>query len=369
MLSLGYNFGVNFYMKIPWSVPNIQNQEKKALLKVLNSGWLSMGKEVQKFEKTVADYLNIDYAVAVNSGTSALDIALKCLKIKDGDEVIIPALSYIATGNAVIFNNANPVFVDIDHTLIINPSSIEEKITDKTKAIINIDFGGNPSNYNELLHISKKFDIPLIVDGAQSFGSEYNGIKCCTHGLINTTSFHAAKPLTTIEGGMVFTKDLDLFKEAKFIRNQGESSKYIHKKLGNNYRMTDLAASLGNSQMNRIDETFQERRAKIKVYKENLKKVEFPEEYPNTKSNYFFFSILTENRDELNKHLNHNGIETRITYPLPINEQTIFKKYSNEVFLVAKDIAKKVISLPIHYKLSTEEQAYIIEKINNFKGD
>ncbi len=355
-------------MKVPWAIPNIQEQEKDSISRVIKTGWLSMGNEVKQFEENVASYLNIDYAVAVNSGTSALDVALKCIGIKKEDEIIIPALTYIATGNVVLCNNAKPVFVDIDQTLNINPSLIEEKITDKTKAIINIDFGGNPANYDELLKISKKYDIPLIVDGAQSFGSEYNGVKCCTQGLINTTSFHAAKLLTTIEGGMIFTLDKEFFTKAKSIRNQGETSKYIHSYLGNNYRMPDLLAAIGNSQIKRFNETLTERQYKVKYYKDNFKGVDFPKELPYISSCYFFFLVLVENRDELNKYLNENGIETRITYPLPINEQPVFKNFSNEVFPVAKDISQKIISLPLHYKLTNDEQDYIIDKINNFKG-
>lgn len=353
-------------MKIPWAIPNIQKEDTDAILKVLDSDWLSMGSKVKEFEEKMAVYLNIKYATGVNNGTSALDVALKCLDIKKDDEVIIPALTYITTGNAVLYNNGKPVFVDVDETLNIDTNLIEEKITDKTKAIINVDLGGNVSNYRELLRISKQHEIPLIVDGAQSLGSKYHNTKCCTHGLINTTSFHIAKILTTVEGGMVFSNDKDINEKARVIRNQGESSKYIHSCLGNNYRMMDLTAAIGCSQINRFDETLKDRKTKADYYRENLKNVEYPKELPNTYNSYFFFLILVENRDKLNQHLNENGIGTRITYPLPINEQPIFKKYKKETCTVAKNISKKVTSLPIYNKLTSEEQDYIIEKINSF---
>ena len=353
-------------MKVSWAIPNIQNQEKEAILQVLKTGCFSMGKEVKHFEENIASYLDINYAVAVNNGTSALDVALKCIDIKKKDEIIIPALTYIASGNVILYNNAKPVFVDIDRTLNIDPELIEKKISDKTKAIISIDFGGNPANYTKLLKISKKYDIPLIVDGAQSFGSSYNGEKCCTMGLLNTTSFHAAKILTTIEGGMVFTKEKEFFLKAISIRNQGETSKYIHSYLGNNYRMPDLLAVIGNSQLDRFNKTLSERRSKVSYYKENLENVDFPQELTNTSSCYFFFLILVENRDELNKYLNNNGIDTRITYPMPINEQAVFKKYSDDFFPYAKEVSQKIISLPLHSKLTVEEQDFIIDKINNF---
>ena len=354
-------------MKIPWALPDIQKEDKDAVLKVLESGWLSMGEKVKEFEEKMASYLNIKYSIGANNGTSALDIAIKCLDIKKDDEIIVPALTYISTGNVVLYNNAKPVFVDIDETLNIDTKLIEEKITDKTKAIINIDLGGNVSNYPELMKISKKHDIPLIVDGAQSLGSKYENSKCCTHGLINTTSFHIAKILTTVEGGMVFTNNQELYEKARIIRNQGESSKYIHSQLGNNYRMMDLTVAIGLSQIKRIDEALEKRKKIADYYKKNLENVEYPRELQNTTNSYFFFLILVNNRDELNEYLNDNGIGTRIAYPMPINEQPVFKKYSDEILPVAKNISKKVISLPIYNKLSSEEQDYIIEKINNFK--
>lgn len=353
-------------MKIPWAIPDIQKKDTDAILQLLETGWLSMGPKVKEFEEKMASYLNIKYAIGVNNGTAALDIALKCIDIKQGDEVIIPALTYITTGNAVLYNNGIPVFVDIDDTLNIDTTLIEEKITDKTKAIINIDLGGNVSNYTELTRISKEHNIHLIVDGAQSLGSKYNKVKCCTHGHVNTTSFHIAKILTTVEGGMVFSNDKDINKKARIIRNQGESSKYIHSNLGNNYRMMDLIAAIGCSQINRIDKTLKERKLKAEYYKKNLKKVEFPKERPNTYNSYFFFLILVDNRDKLNNHLNKNGIGTRITYPLPINEQPVFNNISYETFPAAKNISQRIISLPIYNKLTLEEQDYIIEKINSF---
>jgi len=353
-------------MKIPWSIPNFGKKDIESIKRVLNSGWLTMGDEVKKFEEKLSSYLNIEYAVGVNTGTAALDLALKCIEVKKDDEIIIPALTYIATGNAVLYNNATPVFVDIDDTLNIDISLIEEEINEKTKAIINIDLGGNVSNYSELIKISNKHGIPLIVDGAQSLGSEYHGTKCCTHGLINTTSFHAAKILTTVEGGMVFTDNKDLCLLAKSLRNQGEKSKYHHPFLGHNYRMTDIIAAMGNSQMNRFENTLKNRKRKSIYYKESLKNVEFPREVKNTYNSNFFFLILTEKRDKLNTYLNKNGIDTRITYPMPINEQAIFRKTSKKVFPIAKKTSEKIISIPIYDSLTQEQQDYITKKINGF---
>lgn len=355
-------------MNIPWGIPDLNNDDKNAVVEVLESGWFSMGAEVKNFEEKVKMYLGIDYAIAVNNGTSALDVAFKSIGIKPNDEVILPALTYIATGNAVLYNHATPIFVDIDDTLNIDTSLIEDKITDKTKAIVNIDLGGNVSNYSELIKISKKYEISLVVDGAQSFGSEYHGKKCCTHGSVNTTSFHAAKILTTIEGGMIFTNNKDIYLKSQSLRNQGESSKYVHEYLGNNYRMTNITAAIGISQINRFQDILSNRRAKATYYKENLKNLELPRELNNTINCYFLFLILVNNRDKLNKYLNENGIDTRITYPMPINEQTMFRKFDKKTYSMAKKMSNSVISLPMHNKLTIEEQDYIIKKIEEFGG-
>jgi perosamine synthetase len=351
---------------IPWAIPNIQKEDTEAVKNVLRSGWLSMGREVKRFEDNMTSYLNIRFGVATNNGTSALDLALKCLGISTGDEVIIPALTYIATGNAVLYNNGTPVFVDIDDTVNIDTTRIEGKITERTKAIINIDLGGNVSDYTGLLRISKQYDIPLVVDGAQSLGSEHHGIKCCTHGLLNTTSFHAAKILTTIEGGMVFTKDKNMFVRAQAIRNQGDVSKFDHRYLGNNYRMIDLVAAIGNAQIPRIEKTLTMRREKARYYRDGLKYVDFPNELPNTVNSHFLFLILAERRNSLNAYLHSNGIDTRITYPKPINEQPLFRTFSKETYPIAKKMSQHIISLPLFHSITRNQQDYIIKKINTF---
>jgi len=205
-----------------------------------------------------------------------------------------------------------------------------------------------------------------VVDGAQSLGSVYNEKKCCSHGLINTTSFHAAKILTTIEGGMIFTNNTEIYDKSLQIRNQGESTKYIHNYLGNNYRMTDLIAALGLNQIPRIDITIQTRRKKAEFYKENLQNVKFPKTLPNTVNCYLFFPILTEKRDQLYAHLQKEGIETRITFPLPLYDQPIFKKYKTDRCPNTEKISQTILSLPIYSKISSKKQEYIVRTINDY---
>jgi perosamine synthetase len=173
--------------------------------------------------------------------------------------------------------------------------------------------------------------------------------------------------ITTIEGGMVFTNQKDLYVKAQAIRTQGETSKYIHNYLGNNYRMTDLMAAIGASQIERIETKLKQRKTKVEYYKENLEHVEYPPELPHTVNSYFLFLILVNNRDKLMNHLHKKGIDTRITYPMPINEQPIFRQYSNEVFPVAREMSQRVLSLPLYQGLTEEEQAYIVQEINAFR--
>ena len=341
-------------MNIPWMIPNFQQQDIESMKRVLDSGWLSMGKEVEHFEQQFQDYLGVKHAVAVNNGTSALDVALKCLGIKWGDEVIVPALTYIATANAVLYNRGTPVYVDADDSWNIDPELIEDKITKNTKAIMNVDWGGNPSFYKGLQKVSEEYNLPLVVDGAQSIGSLFHEKPCCTQGLINTTSFHQAKILTTIEGGMVFTDNDAFAYKARCIRNQGQTQRYVNTYLGNNYRMIDVVAGMGTSQIQRLDDTIKERRSKAKYYKSRLKNVSYPFEWKQTRNSYFFFNIFVHNKDALQKHLEQYGVETRFS-----------KALENQPH--AKEITEHAIALPLFQSIRKEQQDYVIDLVNTFQ--
>ena len=341
-------------MKVPWCIPNFHPDDIQHMKQVLDSGWLSMGPEVERFEKNMTDYTQMKHAIAVNNGTSAVDLALKTLGIQEGDEVIIPAMTYIATANAVRYNHATPVYVDVDTSLNINTELIEQYITPHTKAIMNIDYGGNPADYTRLQQISHGHDIPLVTDGAQSLGSEYKGKQCLSYGVINATSFHQAKIMTTIEGGMVFTNDKQLAYRARCIRNQGQTQRYVHTHLGNNYRMIDVVAAMGNSQIHRLKETLRDRRQKAHYYKDHLSNVGYPMERRQGLNSYFFFNIIVKQRDMLQRYLLKHGVETR-----------------NSITLVdttyAKGISSQLLALPLYNKLSLEEQDYVIRTVNDFQ--
>jgi len=243
--------------KIPFAVPNIGEEEESEVAETVRSTWLTMGPRVKGFEDQVASYVGAKHAIAVSSGTAELDVALKVLGIRPGDEVILPAFTYIATANAVLYQHAVPVFADIDrHTFNIDPEDVAGRITPRTRCIISIDYGGQSADYDALKKIADKEGIYLLQDGAHSIGAEYKGKRLCNFGAINTISFHAAKVVTSVEGGMVVTDDDNFARAARIIRNQGEDPKhkYHHVLLGHNYRMTDLHAAVGLKQFARLSD-------------------------------------------------------------------------------------------------------------------
>ncbi|MBS3078838.1 DegT/DnrJ/EryC1/StrS family aminotransferase [Candidatus Pacearchaeota archaeon] len=352
-------------MKIPWAIPNIIEEDKNFAKDIIDSGWYGMGNIVELFEKNMAKYIGVKHAIAVNNGTSAIEVLLRALNIGEGDEVIVPAYSYIATASAVNLIGAQPLFVDVDETMTINPEEIDKVITNRTKAIMCVDLTGNPCDYSKLLEKSKIYNVPLIVDGAQSLGSKYNNKSCLSYGIASTTSFHAAKILTTIEGGMIFTNDFELMKTIKKIRNQGEGeNKYLHEILGGNYRMTDVAAAFGIKQLERIEKTLKKREEKVDYYKKLLNGHVKYLDVKNNYSSYFIFPVFIKDRDKLYEFLKNNGIETRKIYPRTIPKQPLYKNREN--FPVAEKFCRETLSLPLYDKISFEEIEYVCNKIKEF---
>jgi len=352
--------------KIPWAVPNIQKEDIEYVKKVLTSGWYTMGKEVERLEDGMAKYVNRKHAIAVNSGTSALVVLLRTLDIGPGDEVVVPAMSYIASATSVSLVGAKPIFVDVDKYMTINVDLIDDVVTKNTKAIMAVDLTGSPCDYDGLLKKCKEYDLNLIVDGAQSLGSLYKNKSCLSYGIISATSFHAAKIITTIEGGMIFTDDNELAEKARAIRNQGEfREKYVHEYLGGNYRMTNISAAFGIKQLERYDKTLKERAAKVKYYKSLLKNaVDFLNIRRKGVSCNFIFPIFHERRDELADFLGKKGIETRKIYPFTIPQQPIYN--IKRSYPMAEWFCTHTLSLPLYADLSFGQIKYICESIKEF---
>lgn len=354
-------------IEIPWAKPEIGNEELNEVVKSFKSNWLTMGPKVKEIEQQLAAFLKVPYAIAVSNGTVALDIALKTLGIGPNDEVIVPAMTYFATASAVSYQNAIPVFVDIDRTsLNLDPNRLIEAITNKTKAIIFIDYGGNPSNYDEIAKVGKEHGIHVLQDGAQSLGAIYKGEPMGAQTEISTMSFHMAKIMATIEGGMIFTHNEVWYEELLSRRNQGEQSggKYKHVVLGTNARMTDLQASIGLAQFKKLPDLIAKRRRVAQRYNEYF--VDFQDKietvstvYENSQNVYFLYPVLIGNRDSVAVSLlEKKGIDTRICYPMPVYMQEVFAsgklKYRKLDCPVAEEVTSKILNLPIYPSMKDE---------------
>ena len=354
--------------KIPFAVPHIGEQEENEVAETVRSTWLTMGPRVKAFEEQVASYVGAKHAIAVSSGTAALDVALKVLGISPGEEIIVPAFTYIATANAVLYQHAVPVFAEIDpRTFNIDPDDVARKITAKTRCIVSIDYGGQSADYDALRNIADEHGIYLVQDGAHSIGAEYKGRRLCNFGAINTISFHAAKVVTSVEGGMVITDDDNFARLARIIRNQGEDpvQKYYHVLLGHNYRMTDLHAAVGLKQFARLPNLLQKRKEIAASYTEQLKQLEgdvtVPYVEPWNKHAWFFYGILIENRDEVVRYLKSKGIDTRIAWPLPVNKQPLYMAtHGNMRYPAAEEVSRRILNLPLYPEMKEEERAYVL---------
>lgn len=372
-------------IRVPWAVPHIDDEELAEVLDAVKTNWLSMGKRVRQFEVSMSDYLGVRHAVAVSNGTVALDLALKVLNVGPGDEVLLPAMSYIATLFAVLYQRATPVFVDIEpDTFNIDPDDVERKLTSRTRCILFIDYGGNPAQHQRLREVAERRNIPLLLDGAQSLGGVYRGVPLGGQGRISTMSFHAAKLLTTIEGGMVFTDDEAVAARLRVLRNQGEDphKKYIHVELGYNARMTDLAAAVGLAQFRKF-RAIQKRRAEIAAFysrrfsghpglrlpvRRNCGREGCGDGETCCRNGWFLYPILVENRDSVADRLRDLGVDTRICYPMPMYRQPFFATYGSgdpetNRCPVSEDVTRRVLNLPMYHTLSESDLNYVCDSL------
>ncbi len=359
-------------MHIPWARPYIDKEELDEVIDSVKSTWITMGPKVKKFEEEMAGYIGVRHGIAVSNGTAALDVALKALEIQPGDEVIIPAMTYIATANAVLYQHAGPVLADIKpDTFNIDPDDVLKKITKKTRCIMPIDYGGQGADYDALTRIAREHNVHLLVDGAPSLGGEYKGKKLCSFGDIATTSFHAAKIMTTGEGGMVFTDDDELDRKSRIIRNQGEDPqrKYYHPLLGHNYRMTDLHAAIGLAQFRKLTAILKKRAALAEYYNKNLRDstdiIKLPYVAPGNKHAWFLYTVLVDNGDKVEKYCKSKGVELRRSWPLPIHRQPIYRSITGGSYPVAEDVTRRILNLPMYFAMTREEQDYVINHLKD----
>jgi dTDP-4-amino-4,6-dideoxygalactose transaminase len=349
------------------SRPQIGEEEKAAVMKVLESGQLAQGPRVQEFEEKFAAWTETKYAVATSSGTTALHVALLAHGIGEGDEVITTAFSFIASANCILYANARPVFADIEaQYYMIDPNDIEKRITPKTKAIIPVHLFGQMSDMEPIYAIAKKHNLAIVEDACQSHGAKLNGKSVGAWGTA-CYSFYPTKNMTTIEGGMITTNDPAIAERARLIRNHGSPKRYLHEMLGFNFRMTDLQAAIGLAQLAKVEGWNQKRKANAAFMTSHLKKVAGitpPAVRPGSEHVFHQYTIRAKNRDRALEQLGQKGIGVGVYYPIPIHMQPLYKKLGYEVSLpVTEQAALDVLSLPVHPALNQAELDEIVKVV------
>lgn len=357
-------------IKVPIAKPIIGEEEIENVVEVLKSGMIAQGPKVMEFEEKFANWIGAKYGIATNSGTSALHVALLACGIGEGDEVITTPFTFIASGNAIVYTGATPVFADINlDTYTIDPDKIEDLITDKTKAILPVQLYGQAADMDKIREIAEKHDLKIIEDAAQAHGAEYNGEKVGTLGDMACFSFYPTKNMTTSEGGMITTDDEELAKKAQMFRAHGASERYHHDEIGYNFRMTDIAAAIGLAQLKVIDEFNDKRISNADYLNEQLKDIEgivTPKSPDNYKHVYHQYTVRVEkgNRDDWVEFLTNKGIGTGIHYPIPLYNQPIYKKLGIEGDCpLAEKAADNVISLPVHPSLTKEDLDLVVDAV------
>ena len=351
---------------------SIKDELDKRLADVLASGKYILGPEVKELEEKLGDYVGTKYCITCASGTDALQIALMALNIGPGDEVITTAFTYIATGEVIAQVGATPVFVDINPvTYNIDPSKIESAITDKTKAIIPVSLYGQCADFDEINAIAEKHNLAVIEDGAQSFGATYKGKRSCGLSTIGCTSFFPTKPLGCYgDGGAIFTDDENLAKAMDQIHRHGQDRRYHHIRMGLNSRLDTLQAAVLLAKMTKFDEEIKRREEVGKRYTsllKDVKGVQTPVIKDINTCVYAQYTIVVENRDELQAKLKEKGIPTAVHYPIPLNKQPIFENMSHVGEIPnAEYVAEHVISLPTSAGLKAEDMDYIVRNIKLF---
>ncbi len=372
---------------IPYGHQTIDDEDIEEVIKVLKSDWLTTGPKISEFEKAICDYVGCSYAVVMNSGTSALDVAVASLDLPKGSEVITTPFTFAATSNALLYNGLKPVFADIEReTRNIDPEDIERKITPRTKAIMYVDYAGHPCNIEEIQDIANEHDLYLIEDACHSFGAAYHGKKIGNFADLTVFSFHPVKPITTGEGGAVVTNDPELVKKVRMLHSHGIDRDaisrygpdagwaYDMKMLGRNYRMTDIQAALGISQLKKIDH-FIERRNEIASYYKKLLQdivsISLPSIKEGIRHGWHIYTVLLEgsiNRNGLFKYLRTENIGANVHY-IPVYRHSYYLEtfdYNKKDYPVTEDVFERIITLPLYPSMKETDVEYVASAISNF---
>jgi len=358
------------YVNLSYQSSKIKNELVSIFKKVLKDGEYVGGKEVEKFEKNISKFCKSKYAVALNSGTDALTLALHVCGIRRGDEVITTPNSFIASTAVIVHLGAKPIFVDVLPDQNIDPDKIEKAITKKTKCIMPVHLTGRVADMLKIVKIAKKYNLKIIEDSAQSIGSKLNNIYSGTFGDIGCFSAHPLKNLNAIgDAGYLITNNLKYYKKIKDLSNHGMTNRNKVKNFGYVSRMDNLQAAILKFKLSSLNKVILQRRKNFQIYKNNLSnKIFFPLEKRNEYNSYHTFVIQVNKRDGLKKYLSRKGVDTSIHYPIPIHMQPAAKKlgYKKGDFPIAESQSKKIITLPIHQDLKEKEIIKICEFVNKF---
>lgn len=343
----------------------------QAATRVLDSGWYVLGKEVEAFESEFAKWLGLDHCVGLNSGLDALILALKAIGIGQGDEVIVPANTYIATVLGITQNGAAPVFVEPDIYHNIDPEKIESAITDKTKAILAVHLYGQPCRMDEIMEIAGRHGIPVVEDCAQSHGATFNGRMTGTFGKISCFSFFPTKNLGAFgDAGAIATNDCKLAEKIRMYRNYGSKEKYYNEVQGVNSRLDEIQAALLRIKLSHLEEITIERNIIAQKYLNGISNhlIQLPKISPKARHVWHLFVVQTEKRDQLAEHLKTFGISTQIHYPVPphLAEAYAGLGYQRGSFPITEKEADTIISLPLFNGMKQKNIDYIIDVTNKF---
>lgn len=373
---------------LPYGQQWIEDDDIEEVVKVLKSDYLTTGPKIKEFEEKFGKYVGGKYAVAISNGTAALHGASFAAGIKEGDEVITTPITFAASANCIIYQGGKPIFADIDSsTYNIDPKDIEKKISSKTKAIVPVDFTGQPVNIDEINAIAKKYNLIVIEDGAHSLGAEYKGKKTGSLVDMTTFSFHPVKHITTGEGGVITTNNKELYEKLKLFRthgitrdkqilyNKNEGSWYYEQlELGYNYRITDIQCALGISQLNKIDKFLRRRREIAEKYNEYLKDIDgivlpYQEEY--IKSSWHLYVIQLElekfkvGRREIFEALQAENIGVNVHY-IPVYYHPYYQKlgYKKGLCPNAEKLYERIITIPLYPKMTDKDVKDVVEALD-----
>ncbi|PQL92645.1 DegT/DnrJ/EryC1/StrS family aminotransferase [Apibacter adventoris] len=354
-----------------------QNEIEDKLIQVFRSGWYLLGEEVSNFEKKLGEYIEVKNIIGVSNGLDALRLIIRGYKelgvMNEGDEIIVPANTYIASALAISDNNLVPVFVEPnEHTFNIDISKIEEKITPKTKAIMIVHLYGQVVFSEELKFLAQKYKLKIIEDNAQAIGAEWQGIKTGNLGNAAGFSFYPGKNLGALgDAGAVSTNDEDLAEVIRALANYGSQKKYINKYCGLNSRLDEIQAAVLNIKLKYIDKENQKRRKVAYYYLQNIKnpKILLPTiDNCNTNKSHVWhlFVIRSQKRDNLQKYLDKKQIQTLIHYPIPPHKQDAYKEYRNLSLPITECLSREILSLPISSVITLQEIEKIVNALNQF---